>query len=81
MITKFKMFETKFVRTPVRNDWIIDKYNNIAKIVLYDKFYKTYQMKCFHDDYYPRYITRDSIIHFGTKDEMELIMAKNKYNL
>ena len=89
MITNFKIYESKFVRTPVRNDWVIDTSGQIVKIVLviftseWDVKHGDgmYRMKSYDDDHYPTYISRKFIKHFGTKDEMESIKTAKKYNI
>jgi len=81
---KYKNFSAP-ERKPVKNDWILDEYNNLAKIIDYDEWSipTKYQIKYFTNQHIggKHSCTRDTFKHFGTREEMDMILQAKKYNL
>lgn len=68
-------------KTPVKGDWAITNNDDIVKILKYNKYYDFYNVE------YPTYDNEKSAVklgilkHFGTKEDMEIILQSKKYNL
>ena len=86
MITNFKIYENVDYSKIKIGDWIIDTDDDIGEIIQITELgtgLKKMRFIAWYETLKKRYDLRPTmILHFGsTKEEMETILAANKYNI